>query len=246
MPMPSAQQVVALAQTQIGTKGGSKYWAALGYSSAWYTQPWCACFVDWVLMRCGCPLGSAGDYPLNCGNIQTRLQSRAGATYVGKTQVKAGDILVYEWDGKGDSYDHVGIATGNANGTVPSVEGNASNQVKACVRSVGYVRAVLRPAYASASASNAAQSIKEETVVTAALITPTKDGKALGYVAFWDGTKLHALDKSKEPSAVQKVYAKMGQSVPSFALDVADYYYFVHAVSHGDSAIQTQAAAYLG
>lgn len=159
MTMPSAAQVVALAKSQVGTKGGSKYWAALGYGSGWYSQPWCAVFVDWALLSCGCALGSAGDYPLNCGNIQTRLVSRAGAAYVDKSQVRAGDVLIYEWDGKGDSYDHVGLALDvPSDGYVRAVEGNDTDTVATRSRSLGYVRAVMRPAYSTTTTTTSSVS----------------------------------------------------------------------------------------
>lgn len=79
---------------------------------------------------------------------------------------------------------------------------------------------------------------------TAALITPTHDGKPLGYVAFYDGCTLHSLDNADQVPAIQKVYEQMGQQVPSFTMDDSWFYRFVSAVSCTDNALVQKMRAY--
>lgn len=95
-----------------------------------------------------------------------------------------------------------------------------------------------------APAQNPEDVIKEVKMTTAALITPTKDGKPLGFVAFWDGVQLHGLYQADQPEAVRKVYAGMGQTVANFTLDDNWFYRFVTAVACTDEGIIETAHRY--
>lgn len=79
---------------------------------------------------------------------------------------------------------------------------------------------------------------------TAALITPTHDGQPLGYIAWWDGNKVHALDQEHEPLAIQQLYEKMGQSIPSFYWADNWFYRFVKAYNCADDEIVQKAKAF--
>lgn len=88
--------------------------------------------------------------------------------------------------------------------------------------------------------ADTAEKVEAIMASTAALITPTHDGKPLGYVAFWDGHELRGLDNADQVPAIQKVYAQMGQTVPSFTMDDNWFYRFATAVSCNDSAIMAK------
>jgi hypothetical protein len=44
------EQIVAVAQSQLGNVGGQPYWSWYGFDSR---VEWCACFVSWCANECG-------------------------------------------------------------------------------------------------------------------------------------------------------------------------------------------------
>lgn len=94
-----------------------------------------------------------------------------------------------------------------------------------------------RPAPAQAKPADTAEKVEAIMASTAALITPTHDGKPLGYVAWYDGHALRGLDNGDQPTAIQRVYEKMGQQVPSFYMEDNWFYRFASAVGCTDAAI---------
>lgn len=79
---------------------------------------------------------------------------------------------------------------------------------------------------------------------TSVLITPTHDGEPLGYIAWWDGNRLHGLDQQDQPTAVQKVYGAMGQEVPSVYVEDNWFYRFATAVGCSDEYIAQKVREY--
>lgn len=91
-----------------------------------------------------------------------------------------------------------------------------------------------------AKPADTAEKVEAIMASTAALITPTHDGKPLGFVAWYDGHELRSLDQQDQPTAIQKVYEKMGQTIPSFTMEDNWFYRFCTAVSCSDKAIMAK------
>lgn len=135
--------VVSVAKSQVGYVEGkgnkTKYGKWFGANGA----PWCAIFVSWCVYQADLKL-----YPKTIGQkmlkniiISTASCPTGAKWFINKGVYKsassyrvprAGDIIYF---GKGSGYSHVGIVTGTSikNGVkqVHTVEGNASNRVKA-------------------------------------------------------------------------------------------------------------------
>lgn len=116
------QTIVDVALTQLGNVGGNPYWSWYGFHS--HVQ-WCACFVSWCADQCGY---------IDSGIIPKHAACQDGANWFrshGQWQSNgyipsAGDIIYFDWNGDGHT-EHVGIVERVENGTVYTVEGNASN-----------------------------------------------------------------------------------------------------------------------
>lgn len=116
------QAIVDVALTQLGNVGGQPYWSWYGFRS--HVQ-WCACFVSWCADQCGY---------IDSGLIPKHAACQDGANWFrshGQWQANgyipsAGDIIYFDWNGDGHT-EHVGIVERVENGTVYTVEGNASN-----------------------------------------------------------------------------------------------------------------------
>ncbi|RHR25803.1 CHAP domain-containing protein [Clostridium sp. AF19-22AC] len=126
------EQIVTIAKTQIGNKGGQKFWSWYGYSKR---EEWCACFVSWCADQCG--LITSGSVPkfsycpdgIKWFKSQGRWKDRGTYTPV------AGTIIFFDWldkkTGTRDGIsDHVGIVEKCENGIVYTIEGNSSNACK--------------------------------------------------------------------------------------------------------------------
>ena len=163
--MPTAQDVVDIAESQIGysrwddPQAGTKYgrWYAGLTGESYYGQsgvPYCAMFVSWVFdqakVECA---GLPGAY---CpAMLQTALDD--GAT-VSLDNARMGDVVYFDWGSDGES-DHVGIIVANHGTYYETIEGNTSDTssgsqsnggvVARKTRSLGTVCGVVRPYYGS-------------------------------------------------------------------------------------------------
>lgn len=122
-------------------------------------------------------------------------------------------------------------------------------------KNVGYLTAeqwarFANPSGAATRATQDATQATTETQVeeimssTAALITPTHDGSPIGFIAWWDGHELRGLDNADQPTAIRRVYAKMGQDVPSFTMEDNWFYRFATAVGCTDTSVMANMRAY--
>jgi len=126
--MKQADQVIAIAKSQVGTTevpvNKTKYGKWFGLDG----QPWCAMFVSWCFDQAGVikllsqsPKGYAG-----CESFEAWAKDK-GLT-VPVAQVQAGDILLFDFNHSGKS-EHTGLALGYNKNThlIDTVEGNTSN-----------------------------------------------------------------------------------------------------------------------
>ena len=148
------QRMVALAQQEVGvseTGGNNESSRIREYRTATAGAentpgPWCAYFVSWLAKEAGAPIGANGN---GTGYVPTlEAWGRQEGRFVehGQGRPSPGDIVIFDWGGRGTS-DHTGIVERvDPDGTVHTIEGNASDQVMRRDYSastndiVGYVR----------------------------------------------------------------------------------------------------------
>jgi len=122
--------------------------------SAYHQNAWCADFVTFALKNAYGKDNVPGNFINTCPNtaycptIHSWAKSNGSFTRDANT-VKAGDLVLFDWDGDGNA-DHVGLFKGqNQNGTIATIEGNTSGAAGgSCVENknrsrgtiLGYVR----------------------------------------------------------------------------------------------------------
>lgn len=123
-----SNDIVAVAQSQIGNVGGQPYWSWYGFSSR---VEWCATFVSWCANECG--YIDAGIIPkfASCESEGVAWFKACGLWQDGGYIPKPGDIIFFDWADKHDGIaDHVGIVKCVENGRVYTIEGNSSDSCK--------------------------------------------------------------------------------------------------------------------
>ena len=160
----NAKSVLDVARSQIGTKGGSKYWKYLqsvGKVSGGYVNgsatPWCAAFVSWVFAQAGAKC--AGLPNASCTYGIYAAAKKAGKV-VPMAQAKAGDVILFNFDKDASDAEHVGIIESVGSTTFVTIEGNTNSagsatggQVAKKVRKKSQTFAIVRPDYDSKPAA---------------------------------------------------------------------------------------------
>lgn len=153
-----ANKVVEIAKKEIGYKEGKNNANKYG---KWYginNQPWCAMFVSWCFAQAGLTklIESGARGYASCSAFEAWAKKKG--LMIVPAQIKAGDILLFDFYKKGVS-EHTGIAIGPIDihtHLVPTIEGNTApeggNQVNGDGvylkhRSLSTIRAVVRPKY---------------------------------------------------------------------------------------------------
>ena len=135
------EQIVAVAESQIGNIGGQPYWSWYGFNSR---VAWCACFVSWCANECG--YIDAGVIPKFAGCVWgvDWFQDR-GQWADGTATPVPGMIIFFDWDSPdGESgpqdglSDHVGIVQKVEDGYVYTIEGNTSDSCAQRRYRIGY------------------------------------------------------------------------------------------------------------
>ena len=135
------EQIVAVAESQIGNVGGQPYWSWYGFNSR---VAWCACFVSWCANECG--YIDAGVIPKFAGCVWgvEWFQDR-GQWADGTATPVPGMIIFFDWDSPdGESgpqdglSDHVGIVQKVEDGYVYTIEGNTSDSCAQRKYRIGY------------------------------------------------------------------------------------------------------------
>lgn len=126
------QDMVDLALSQVGQRGGQPYWSWYGFSSR---VEWCATFVSWVANEFG--LIESGELPkfAYCPTGATWFIQRGrwhGRNYV----PDPGDVIFFDWNGDGVT-EHVGIVERVEGNTIYTIEGNSGDVVRARSYQVG-------------------------------------------------------------------------------------------------------------
>ena len=120
--------IVEVALSQLGNKGGEPYWSWYGFSSR---VEWCACFVSWCANECG--YIDAGIIPKFAGCQAEGVEwfKSCGLWKDGGYIPKTGDIIFFDWADKHDGHsDHVGIVEKVEDDRVYTIEGNSSDSCR--------------------------------------------------------------------------------------------------------------------
>lgn len=131
-----SNELVNLALSQLGNKGGEKYWKWAGSSKR---IAWCALFVSWCADKTGLRASGQIPYFSFVGDgvhwFKTKGKWISGSDINSSNYdkiIRPGMIIFFDWleDGKRDGHgDHVGIVTKVANGRIYTVEGNKDDKV---------------------------------------------------------------------------------------------------------------------
>jgi len=107
-----------IAVSQLGNKGGEKYWRWYGFESR---QDWCACFVSWCLASCykDCPKFAS------CSEFVSWFKS-INCWYDRDSVPDSGMIILFDWDCD-DSPDHIGIVDCVKDDRIYVIEGNSKD-----------------------------------------------------------------------------------------------------------------------
>lgn len=149
--MATATQVLKKAASYLGYTDGTyfgkkfvRYFNAgsyFGHSGV----PWCAMFVSDVLYEVG--VKCAGFPSASCGAALSAARSK-GAVLKNKKDAKAGDVVIFDWDGKASNgVDHVGFVEVNKGSYIQTIEGNTGSAVRRRTRNWSTVAAIIRPYY---------------------------------------------------------------------------------------------------
>lgn len=167
----SATEIINVAKNEIGTiekstnnvKYNTDYYGGAVSGSQF---DWCVVFIWWCFKK----LNSTSIF---CGGIKTAYvpyvdsYARKNGYTVSKSNMREGDILIYDWDGDGDG-DHIGFCESVSGNTITAIEGNTSGTngegVYRKTRSKADVLTVYRPPYSSASSTN----VSRETIYNVA------------------------------------------------------------------------------
>ena len=135
------EQIVAVAESQLGNIGGEPYWRWYGFDSR---VAWCACFVSWCANECG--YIEAGIIPKFAGCVQGVRWFRQRDQWIdGSATPVPGMIIFFDKDTKDGKSgmqdglsDHVGIVQKVENGYVYTIEGNYDDTCAQGIYSIGY------------------------------------------------------------------------------------------------------------
>ena len=128
-----SNELVNLALSQLGNKGGEKYWRWAGLSKR---CEWCALFVSWCGDQTG--LRAAGQIPyFSFVSDGVKFYKNKGKWIDGSEVnssnydklIQPGMIIFFDWEPDGKP-NHVGIVTKVENGYIYTVEGNSNDAVR--------------------------------------------------------------------------------------------------------------------
>ena len=149
----TGQKVIDTASKYLGCRG-TKFWKDYGVAAG---TAWCCIFV-WDVMR----LTGASKYFFDgkkTAYVPTAQQwLKKNCTHVKMAEAKAGDIVVFTWDGNGynserGSRDHIGfIRKAGTSKTAYTIEGNTSGgKVDKRTRALKNIYGIYRPKYPKAA-----------------------------------------------------------------------------------------------
>lgn len=118
------QDVVNIAQAQVGNVGGKPFWSWYGFNSR---VSWCATFVSWVANQAGIPESVIPKFA--AVRVGTKFYMDKGLWRNRNYEPRPGDLIFFDYNYDGLA-DHVGLVKTTSGGRVFAIEGNASDKVK--------------------------------------------------------------------------------------------------------------------
>ena len=232
--MGTAQGLISVAKGYLGTTEDDPRFTELidyyndhtgGYDMRYWDE-WCACFVSVCSLKSGNE-GATGTN-VNCAEFR-RIWSEKGILRDAGSVPGPGWLIEYDWEGDGVP-DHIGIVVDCDGDTIHVIEGNM-NEVcgeRWVPVGSGSISCFGAPEYEGGNAN-----YDESEDDMQALFQPDDQG----YMLWFDGTRLHALDNPDEMEAVKKFYnASTGRDMPVFKFGSAEApwaHRFCDAVQHG-------------
>lgn len=152
--MATAAELIEKARSFIGVKEIPAGSNNVLFNDDYYGHPvsgsayaWCAVFVWDVFRLCNAAsLFYDGKKTASCSVVMH--WGRLNGLEVPVSDVRAGDLVLFDWNGDRIP-DHIGFAAGSiSQGSFPTVEGNVNSEVRALSRQPSQVCCVLRPKYA--------------------------------------------------------------------------------------------------
>lgn len=155
--MTTAQDVLNLARSQLGTSESPMGSNKVPYNTWYYGRPvagadypWCSVFVSWLF----CTLNAEnliGRRSMYSGDLLAWGQAHGEEVPVERAQ--PGDIVIFKWNASHTITDHIGIVEAHGLGTrtVSTIEGNSADMVRRNLRTLGSTCLMwfIRPKYSS-------------------------------------------------------------------------------------------------
>lgn len=163
--MATVNEILTIARGEIGYREGrnndSKYGAAYGMNF----QPWCVMFVWWCFQRANAgKLFYGGNRTALCSTLYNYHKSVGQS--VGTSALQPGDIVFFDFSGRKQATNHVGIVESVTGSTVTTIEGNTSSGASGSQsngdgvyrrqRRTSVISCAYRPAYDGAAQTPAA------------------------------------------------------------------------------------------
>lgn len=134
----TVEDVIRIAQSQIGCTNGAKYFNDLGAPDL---GPWCVAFVRWCMSKAGVEFDWHTWYAWDYSDAPKPINPR---------DLQAGDAVSFDWDSDHGG-DHVGIVKSVHDWGIVTIEGNTSGGIVAEKQRVwSVVICGIRPAYKAA------------------------------------------------------------------------------------------------
>lgn len=180
----TANQIVDLAISQIGTKEGKNNDNKYGKAYGWNNVAWCVQFIWWLFWYLNSSaLFNGGEKTASCSAVYR--WAKAAGLLVSWSQARKGDLVLFKFSSSPP--DHIGIIEAAGTSRLTTVEGNTSNGnsgsqsngdgVYRRYRYQSQVYAIIRPKYDAAPASSSTTGGKVEVKIP--LIKKGSKGEAV-------------------------------------------------------------------
>lgn len=174
----TGSKVIKTAEKYLG-KGGTFVWNYYGLAKG---TAWCAAFVSYVMNKAGAKsLFYDGKPVFYVPYAQQWLKKHC--THVKMANAKAGDIVIFTWDGNGynserGSRDHIGfVRKAGTSSTVYTIEGNTSgSKVAKRTRASRYIYGIYRPKYSTAKKKTTTAKKEANNVKPKVYLSPSNHG----------------------------------------------------------------------
>ena len=176
--MIKASEIIALAKQQIGTSESPANSNNVKYNTAYYGRAvsgkayaWCCVFIWWLFVQLkAAVLFFGGEKTASC----TALMNYAKKNGLWVTSgYKPGDLILYNWDGKKNEADHIGLCISANAGYVICIEGNTAignedngGNVMQRTRALSVVVGAYRPKYAAETSASSGKKGDEKVNVS--------------------------------------------------------------------------------